>query len=63
MGNCVLFCTILVSIQQFCIISACVGIKGSRLMGKGLGDNYREGTGRGAVGPGGASTANMPPLC
>lgn len=32
-------------------------------MGKGLGDNYREGTGRGAVGPGGASPANMPPLC
>lgn len=29
-------------------------------MGKGLGDNYREGTGRGVVGPGGASPANMP---
>lgn len=51
------------SIQQFCIISARVGIKGSRLMGKGLGDNYREGTGRGAVGPGGANPANMPLLC
>lgn len=32
-------------------------------MGKGLRDNYREGTGRGAVGPGGASPANMHPLC
>lgn len=32
-------------------------------MGKGLGDNYREGTGRGVVGPGGANPANMPPLC
>lgn len=32
-------------------------------MGKGLGDNYREGTGRGAAGPGGARPANMPPLC
>lgn len=31
-------------------------------MGKGLGDNYREGTGRVAVGPGGANPANMPPL-
>lgn len=39
-----------------------MGIKGTRLMGKGLGDNYREGTGRGAVGPGGANPANMPPL-
>lgn len=27
-----------------------MGIKGTRLMGKGLGDNYREGTGRGVVG-------------
>lgn len=32
-------------------------------MGKGLGDNYREGTGRGAEGPGGASPANMALLC
>lgn len=32
-------------------------------MGKGLGDNYREGTGRGAEGPGGASPANMGLLC
>lgn len=32
-------------------------------MGKGLGDNYREGTGWGAMGPGGASPANMLPLC
>lgn len=32
-------------------------------MGKGQGDNYREGTGRGAAGPGGSSPANMLPLC
>lgn len=32
-------------------------------MGKRLRDNYREGTGRGVVGPGGAHPANILPLC
>lgn len=32
-------------------------------MGMGRGDNYREGTGHGVVGPGGGNPANMPPLC
>lgn len=32
-------------------------------MGRGLGDNYREGTGRGMAGRGGAGPANMLPLC
>lgn len=60
MSNCAVVHHPSLSIQQFCIISACVGIKGSRLMGKGLGDNYREGTGRGTARPGGANSANMP---